>query len=571
MLKFFENLRISTSIALMSSALVITSLLVVGVIIFMQITSNVRQDALNSQNRSLRVAASTLEMSVPGVTIRRDNEGNVRDVVVADIPEFANHDMIDRIGNDTGETATVFVWDDDSSDFWRRTTNIVKPDGERAVGTPLGQNGAVYPVVTSGETYRGEANILGKDYYTVYQPIHSTSGEILGILYVGVEQSKINQIISTIIWSFLLPTIPVVLIAVLVSVFATRRLLRPVRQLAEVTKEVAEDNLTTPVPFADRKDEIGLLSHSVTLLRVHAQERIVLAERQEQADQAVKARQERIDQLIAGFRSSVKSELLNVLNMAGELDKTAHDLTRIADSSASQADETRSATSDASNSVQSVASAAEELTASISEIQRQVGETNEIVARATENSRKTNEKVDGLSGAATRIGEVISLIEAIAEQTNLLALNATIEAARAGDAGRGFAVVASEVKELATQTAKATSDIAQQIAAIQHSTSDAASAISEIISTIEQVNVNTQTIAQAVNEQGSATAEISESVQRAASGTETVLVTISKLSEAVRNTTGSADHVLESAGSLSSRTTDLGSEIERFLDAVSAA
>jgi methyl-accepting chemotaxis protein len=168
--------------------------------------------------------------------------------------------------------------------------------------------------------------------------------------------------------------------------------------------------------------------------------------------------------------------------------------------------------------VQSVASATEELSSSVTEIGRQVQESARMATDAVGQARVTNDRVSQLSKAASRIGDVVELINTIAGQTNLLALNATIEAARAGDAGRGFAVVASEVKALAEQTAKATGEISQQITGIQGATQESVNAIKEISGTIERLAEISSAIAAAVEEQGAATQEISRNVQQAARG-----------------------------------------------------
>ncbi|HBJ92474.1 MAG TPA: methyl-accepting chemotaxis protein, partial [Hyphomonadaceae bacterium] len=288
-------------------------------------------------------------------------------------------------------------------------------------------------------------------------------------------------------------------------------------------------------------------------------------------DEQARERQHRMEQMIASFRDIVMDELKEVSATAHGLDSTADTLSQIARNSADRASESLGASGEATNNVQSVASAAEELTASIGEIGRQVVETTRIVASATENGRETNTKIERLAQAAGRIGEVVTLIQAIAEQTNLLALNATIEAARAGGAGKGFAVVASEVKQLATQTAKATEEISAQISAIQDETNASVQAIADITTGIEEMNSYTSAIASAIEEQGSATAEISGSVQRAAEGTGRVSQTMSELSSSVDQTTRSANEVLGYAGRLNERTSSLKSAVERFLDDVAAA
>ncbi|HBH91143.1 methyl-accepting chemotaxis protein [Ponticaulis sp.] len=570
-MNMIKNMKVSSSIAAMSAMLVAASLLIIWAIAYEVVSLKVRQDTLNSQSASLRVAATVLSQNLDEFEIGWDGEGEVRSVRADTIPEFRSHDLIDSIGQATGETATVFVWDDETRDFWRRSTNIVKPDGNRAVGTPLGQNGAVYPIVTRGETFRGEANILGTDYYTVYQPIESASGDVIGILYVGVQKARITGVIADMMIKFGMAVVPVILIAIVISIFASRRLLRPVRDMAQITDEIARENLSISVPHTGRKDEIGQLAASVTKLQQGVRDRHALAEKQKIVDEQARERQHRMEQMIASFRDIVMDELKEVSATAHGLDSTADTLSQIARNSADRASESLGASGEATNNVQSVASAAEELTASIGEIGRQVVETTRIVASATENGRETNTKIERLAQAAGRIGEVVTLIQAIAEQTNLLALNATIEAARAGGAGKGFAVVASEVKQLATQTAKATEEISAQISAIQDETNASVQAIADITTGIEEMNSYTSAIASAIEEQGSATAEISGSVQRAAEGTGRVSQTMSELSSSVDQTTRSANEVLGYAGRLNERTSSLKSAVERFLDDVAAA
>jgi methyl-accepting chemotaxis protein len=218
-----------------------------------------------------------------------------------------------------------------------------------------------------------------------------------------------------------------------------------------------------------------------------------------------------------------------------------------------------------------VASATEELSASIGEITNQVTESTRIVGDAVHQANDTNSKVQGLAQAAEKIGEVVRLINDIAGQTNLLALNATIEAARAGEAGKGFAVVASEVKTLATQTAKATEEIAAQVRAIQEATASSAEAIGSITKTISRVSEISTTIASAVEEQGAATQEISRNVQQAAQGTQEVSSNIGAVTSAAQQTGSAANEVLQSASELSRNGEMLKSQVEEFLRTVRAA
>jgi len=197
-----------------------------------------------------------------------------------------------------------------------------------------------------------------------------------------------------------------------------------------------------------------------------------------------------------------------------------------------------------------------------------VEQSSIIATRAVGEANNTNITVEGLAEAAQKIGKVVELIRDIASQTNLLALNATIEAARAGDAGKGFAVVASEVKSLANQTAKATEDIAAQIAGMQEATSGTVQSIKGISATIGEISEIASAIASAVEEQGAATQEISRNVQEAATGTQEVTSNIVTVNEAAQESGKSAAQVLNASNELAKQGEVLGEEVDKFLKAV---
>ena len=568
---YFNNLKISTSIALITTGLMIVSLSLVGIIIYTIISSQIAQTATNQQNTSLRTAATIAEKQVPGMVVKWGQNNNVSEVVLKELPTFSNHKMIDEIGRATGETATIFLWDDKTSDFWRKTTNIVKPNGKRAVGTPLGKKGAVYPVVTKGVTFRGEAVILGLAYYTIYKPIFSQNGKVIGILYAGVKKDKINAVLSEIGSKFGIAFFVILVISIALMVLISTRMLKPILKLTDITRRIASDDLAVEVPYANRSNEIGRMAQSVEILKKRSEERLTLSVDQNKRNSDRDERQKKFKMLADGFRQTVLELIDSVSDKARAMEDTAHSLSKATIESSEKANETTEASQRATENVESVAGAAEELSSSIATIRDQVVETTGIVSVASEGANSANDKVGSLAKAVSKIGEVIGLIQEIAEQTNLLALNATIEAARAGEMGKGFSVVAAEVKELSTQTSKATDEIRTHITAIQETTAEAVHSIESITKTMGEVNSFTAAIENSVGEQGMATNEISQSVLKAAEGTGTVTGNMNDLAETVAVTKNSACEVLNAAKGVSENTDELLNEINSFLERVEAA
>jgi methyl-accepting chemotaxis protein len=290
-----------------------------------------------------------------------------------------------------------------------------------------------------------------------------------------------------------------------------------------------------------------------------------LAERKSALLGEQEARRAVVEEAIAWFRESVEEILNTVAASAKAMQTTASVLSATSNESTAYTAGAVATSNAAFGSVEVAATAADELAKSIAEINRQLVRASEVVRAAAAEAQSTNEDIAGLARAAQKIDDVVKLIQSVAGQTNLLALNATIEAARAGPAGKGFAVVASEVKALAVQTAKATDDIAAQIAAVQSSTQNAVAAIGNIAERMQEVREFTSAIATSVEQQNAATQEISSSVEAAASGTRSVVAVLQRVSGAIAEMQGSAGTVLTASQAVEKAADSLRGSVDGFL------
>lgn len=362
----------------------------------------------------------------------------------------------------------------------------------------------------------------------------------------------------------------VVAFSVLFTTVVIKSLILPIRSMATAMRELAIGNTDITLPPIS-KTEIGEMAESMQVFVENKKKADSFAEN-EQKELAIKQkRAEKMDAAVRNFEKNAAHAVEAVFGAASELETTSVDMAKTVADADVKASSVADIANDTSSNVQTVATAAEELSASIKEIASQVAKSSAGAGEAMQEVIKGEQFAETLSSAATEIGNVSDFIGNIASQINLLALNATIESARAGDAGKGFAVVASEVKNLATQTSKATDDIARQIANVQGIAKEMVNIISSIKHVVNNVNEYSSTIAAAVEEQSAVTNDISRNMEVASGGVCSITSNIGEVKSATNKADNATKDVLHSSKLLSQQAENLNREIRSFLESIKTA
>ena len=370
-------------------------------------------------------------------------------------------------------------------------------------------------------------------------------------------------------WLIAIGTLIALVVGGVFALWSEYSLVHPLHAITDAMRRLVDGDLEVEIPGADRKDEIRSIALAVAVFKDNARTmRTMEAERQRMQEAAEEERRRALTAIADNFEATVSGVVDRLGEAAHTMASDAEEMSTDAALTLDRSAQVARASEQASQNVATVASATEELSASITEISSRLDASSQVVADATKEAMRTNEIVEGLSGAAQKIGDVVKLIQDIASQTNLLALNATIEAARAGEAGKGFAVVAGEVKNLANQTAHATEEISSQIQSMQQASTGAVAAIRGIQEAVSAISATVSGIAASMQQQGAATLEISRNVQQASLSTQTMMHDIAEVTAAADKAGAKANAVLKASDHLNHQADHLKEEMDSFLSKV---
>jgi methyl-accepting chemotaxis protein len=474
---FIGNIKLTTMIAILVISAIIVSVSVVTAAIYLNLSASTRATALQQQTTNLKTAATILQGSLPGAEVVWDETGDIAEVRTWAMPrQFLNHEIVDSIARITGQAATIFGWDEASQDFVRMTTTIVGEDGERIVGTPLGQTSPAYAPMMEGKAYFGEATIVGKPFYTAYQPIFDQTDKPVGIVFVGIDRGQIEAVVNDAVKTLLVVGLVTLGVLGTIGYLLSRRMMAPVPKLASTMKVVAEGDYHAEVPFIDRGNEVGDMARAVEVFRENGLKVSQMTEEERAASQ--RRREERTDMMVA--LQAAFGEVVDAA-IAGDFSKRVH---------AQFADPELNALAASVNNL-------------VETVDRGIGETGEVLA-ALADTNLTKRMAGDYQGSFAKLkGDTNAVADKLTEVVTQLRMTSRTLKTATGE-------ILSGANDLSERTTKQAATIEETSAAMEQ----LASTVAENARMAEDANGKAQTVSQSAAHSGVTMSEANQAMER---------------------------------------------------------
>ncbi len=403
------------------------------------------------------------------------------------------YEIIDRISEELGVVATLFARD--GQDFIRLITSIRQDDGQRAIGTYLGRDSAAYQPIMSRRTYIGEAIILGDNYLTGYEPIVDASGQVIGILFLGIPIEFIQTTMAEFTGQFSIVLLLIaglsLFVSIFVGIFIIRRIVKRIQFLLEAALKIGNNDLRVQLP-EETGDEIGMLVGSFRQMVDNLKANAVLLRKFSRELESTSLEVNDISVNSKSMMEQSNNEINNSAQSTGNLSASVEQINASLEEISSQSQENLA-------QVESLRKISDEMSAVTTNGSKALKGIIEVVHQVETQAEQDAEEMQELKKSVENISTIVQTITLIAEQTNLLALNAAIEAARAGEAGKGFSVVADEIRKLAEGSKKATQDITSMLKEIEQRTLNTASKATELFHSIGNTKTQAHVMSDEMN------------------------------------------------------------------------